>query len=127
MGTQTLQLAQIIIGSLISIGILIAGFGYFYAQFFKGKNSKSREEFDLFTSQLDALQKLCKEQAEQIKTLQEDSKKHTGEIGRLNGIVESKDKTIAELNAIIQNRDPNLMKSLERIGERLESIEKKLA
>lgn len=128
MDQQVLQTAEIVIGSVISLGILIAGFGYFYAQFFQGKNKKTKEEFELFTVQLEALRKLCEQQKDQIRSLEEDSKKHTSEIGRLTGIVESKDKTIAELNAVLQNRDPQLGEhikfSRESIAEFKESIKK---
>lgn len=102
------QLAQIVIGSIASIGVLIAGAGYGYGQFYKGKNAKTLDDFNLFNTQLDSLKKVCDEQAAQIKVLQEDIKGHTQEIGRLKGINEEKEKKIVELNAILQNRDPAL-------------------
>lgn len=114
-----LKLAEIIIGSIVSIGVLVAGAGYGYGQFYKGKNSKTLEDTTLFTEQLEALKKIIIEQKEasietskkrdtEMNLLREDIKKHTQEIGRLQGINEEKEKKIKELTDILANRDPAL-------------------
>jgi chromosome segregation ATPase len=66
------------------------------------------EETQLFTTRLDALKKICDDQADQIKTLQEDIRTHGQEIGRLKGINEEKERKIKELNDLLANRDPAL-------------------
>ncbi len=96
-----LQIAGIVIGSFISIGTLIAGAGYAYSQWFKGKNSKTIEDFQLFNSQIDALNKVCTEQSSQIRLLEERVKGNTQEIERLNTINK-------QLSDLLANRDPAL-------------------
>ncbi len=103
-----IQVAEIVIGSIVSLGVLFAGTGYLWAQIFVGRNKANKDDFDLFNSQIDGLTKIIGEQTTQIKTLQEDIKQHTSEIGRLNGIIEEKDKKITDLLSIVQNRDPSL-------------------
>lgn len=103
-----IQLAEVVIGSIISIGILIAGAGYGFGKYYEGKNKASKDTLDLFNAEFDSLRKLASEQAKQIEILQADIKKHTLEIGRLGGVIEEKNKTISDLTALIQNRDPSL-------------------
>lgn len=103
-----LQIAEIIIGSIISLGVLIAGAGYGFGKFFEGRNKQTLEETTLFKTRLDALKQICDDQANQINTLQEDIKSHTKEIGRLQGVNEEKEKKIKELTDILANRDPAL-------------------
>lgn len=123
-----LKLAEIIIGSIISIGVLVAGTGYGLGKFFEGKNKRTKDEIDLFTSQLDAMEKIVKKQdteiralqdkhSNEIKILQEDIKKHTQEIGRLQGVNEEKDKKIAELTGLLQNRDPQTQQFMHLLTE----------
>ena len=114
-----LQIAEIIIGSLISLGILIAGAGYGMGKFYEGKNKRKLDDTHLFNEQLEALKRIIEEQkaasAEMTKKrdiemqiLREDIKKHTEEIGRLKGINEEKERKIKELMDILANRDPAL-------------------
>lgn len=119
-----LQTAGIVIGSIVSLGVLIAGAGYGYGQFYKGKNSRSLDDTKLFNEQLEALKKIIDEQRlaaventkkrdAEMHTLREDIKKHTQEIGRLQGINEEKEKKIKELTDILANRDPALTNYIE--------------
>ncbi len=96
-----IQLVLSIVGSIVSVGILLAGTGYAYAQFTKGKNEKNNEDYKLLTTRVDALQRLCDAQQIDLNNLHQ-------ELGKLKGINEEKDKKITELNAILQNRDPAL-------------------
>ncbi len=125
---QTLQLAEIVIGSIISLGILIAGAGYGYGQYYQGKKKLAKDDVELFNEQLEAFKKIIESQKEdfiqyqkkrdsELQILREDIKKHTQEIGRLQGINEEKEKKIADLNAILQNRDPALSEYLKYARE----------
>ncbi len=130
-----LQLAGIIIGSILSLGGLIAGAGYGYGQFYKGKNSKILEDTTLFTEQLEALKKIIEEQKiaateatkkrdGELSVLREDIKKHTEEIGRLKGINEEKEKKIKELTDLLANRDPGLIEYMSFGKKSIEEFQK---
>lgn len=117
-----IQLLSVIIGSIVSLGALIAGAGYGYGQFYKGRNQKTLDDTTLFTARLDALKKICDDQARQIETLQNDIKYHTQEIGRLKGINEEKEKKINELNDLLSNRDPQLTEFIKSSSQELKDI-----
>lgn len=119
-----LEISGIIIGSIISLGALIAGAGYGFGKFYEGKNKRVLDETTLFNEQLEALKKIIEEQKESAKivtqkrdaemaVLREDIKKHTEEIGKLKGINEEKEKKIKELMDILANRDPALKEYME--------------
>ena len=137
-----MDVAQILytaIGSIVSLGILLAGAGYGYAQFKKGGKSLVQEDLDVYIKQLEAMRKITDDQAEQIKIVQADIKVHTGEIGRLNGIIEEKERKIKELTDMLANRDPALgdyitfsreaiagfQDSVKRVHDRLDAIDGK--
>jgi len=101
-----LQISGIVIGSLVSIGVLVAGAGYAYSQWFKGKNSKTLEDFQLFNSQIDALNKVCVEQSNQIKVLEIKVKENSIEIEHLRN-------TNKQLSDLLANRDPALAQYME--------------
>lgn len=103
-----LQLAQIVIGSIASLGVLIAGAGYGIGKFLEGKNKASQDTIKVFTDQISGLNAVCEQQAKQILTLQLHDKDHTQEIGRLGGVIEEKEKKIKEMSDILANRDPQL-------------------
>lgn len=116
---NTIQIIEIIIGSIIGIGVLIAGAGYGYAQFFQGKKKLAKDDVELFNEQLEAFKKIIDNQKGEFATyqikrdaemqvLRDDIKKHTQEIGRLQGINEEKEKKIKELTDLLSNRDPAL-------------------
>ena len=123
-----ITLASIVIGSFVSIGVLIAGAGYGYAQWKKGGKSLVQEDLKIYIDQVDGMAKIIAEQKEQIKDLQNDVKGHTSEIGRLNGIIEEKERKVKELTDLLANRDPALGEhikfSREAIGSFKESVER---
>ena len=120
---DTLQTAQIVIGSIIGLGALIAGTGYGYAQFFKGRSDKTKDDFERFNTQLDALRKICDDQANQITKLQDDLKTHTREIGILEGVNQEKEKKIKELTDLLANRDPALSEYIKFSREVLTAVQ----
>ena len=103
-----LQSAQIVIGSIISLGILLAGAGYAYGQFYRGRDEKTKEDFSLFNTRLDGLQKICNEQEKEIQQHKKDIFDLNKEIGRLQGENTEKEKKVKELTDILANRDPAL-------------------
>jgi chromosome segregation ATPase len=136
---DVIQIIYTIIGSIVSTGILLAGAGYGYAQFKKGSKSLVQEDLDVYIKQLEAMRKISDDQTDQIKVLQADIKVHTGEIGRLNGIIEEKERKIKELTEMLANRDPALgeyiqfsrnaiagfQDSIKRVHDRLDAIDGK--
>lgn len=106
----------------IAIGAIVFGMGYLFQQFKSGKTSKTIEDFNLFNSQLQALQGVCDEQEKKIGLLQNDNKTHTLEIGRLQGINEEKEKKIKELTDIIANRDPGFINFITNSSDKLDKI-----
>ncbi len=103
-----LQIAGIVIGSIAGLGALIAGAGYGIGKFIEGKNARSKDDYDLMITRLDSLQRLCEQQQNDINRNHDDLKKHTQEIGRLQGVNEEKEKKIRELMDLLANRDPAL-------------------
>ena len=103
-----LELAVTIIGAIISLGVLIAGLGYGYGQFFKGRDLKTKEDYDLLDTRITTLQKLCDTQQLELNGHQTEIRNLRQEIGRLQGVNEEKEKKIQELTALLQNRDPQL-------------------
>lgn len=114
-----IQTAEIIIASIISLGVLIAGFGYGYAQFKQGGKKLATDDIDLFNEQIKALKLIIDQQKEtaaenskkrddEIAALRGDVQRLTQEIGKLQGINQEKDKKIKELTDLLANRDPAL-------------------
>lgn len=114
-----LNTATVIIGSIISLGVLIAGAGFGIGKWYEGKNKRKFDDTSLFNEQLEALKKIIDEQKNaavettkkrdaELQILRDDIKKHTSEIGRLNGIIEEKEKKNQELTAMLNLRDPAL-------------------
>lgn len=138
--------------NVIAILIGVGGLSYAVGQFKLGRTKKNEEEqkkkseeitnqinvIKLLRDQIDALEKVVENTGRQCSEFKEDIKKLIQEVGRLQGVIESKDKQITELNNIIANRDPALtdyikfgretgLKAqalLEAIHTRLDVIEK---
>lgn len=120
----TIDIFEIIVGTILSLGALIAGAGYGYGQFSQGRKKLKKDDIELFNEQLEAFKKIIEAQkveADNVKKdhiaemsiLREDIKKHTQEIGRLQGINEEKEKKILELTNLLQNRDPALKEFID--------------
>lgn len=122
-----LQLAQIIIGSILSLGVLIAGAGYGMGKWYEGKNARTKSEYDLLITRLEALQKICEQQQIDINRNHEDLKKHTQEIGRLQGVNEEKDKKIKELLDLLANRDPSFNEYVQYSRNSIEELKQKIS
>jgi len=97
---------QMIIGGVVAFGILVAGLGYGYAQFSKGRRDNRKEavtdELDtlqLLSSKVEALEKLSNDQEKQIVSLNR-------KIDDLTLAVKERDKKIDEYILILQNRNP---------------------
>lgn len=103
-----IQLASIIIGSIVSLGVLIAGAGYGYGQFYRGKNARTSEDYTFLSNRIETLQGVCDKQQEEINGHQSEIKNLRQEVGRLQGVNEEKEKKIKELTDILANRDPQL-------------------
>lgn len=117
MNPQVLQVATIVIASIGSLGVLLAGAGFGYGKFYEGRNKQTLDETNLFSTRLDALKTICDDQANQILHLQNDIKGHTQEIGRLQGVNEEKEKKIKDLTDLLANRDPALAEYIKNQTE----------
>lgn len=105
---QILQVIASIIGIIISLGVLVAGAGYAYSQFFKGTAEKTNADYALLEKRITTLQKVCDDQQSELDGHQRDIRGLNQEIGRLKGINEEKDKKIKELENLLANRDPQM-------------------
>lgn len=97
-----------ILGVAGTIGAVAIAFGYLFAQFIKGKNSRTREDLDTenalttyLKNQIDGFQAIVKAQDEKIVELGK-------EVSALRAVVEEKDKTINKYLEILQNRNPEM-------------------
>lgn len=135
------------INSIIGIGVLVAGLGYAYGQFFSGRSKVGKENTEAgietlgyLRGQIEALQALVNSQkTESI----ERNNKHNSEIREMNGKIEhmtgqlvEKNKQVDEYKAIFQGRDPKMLEllgqlvandqknteTIEQIGKFMESI-----
>lgn len=119
-----LQIAQIVIGSIVGLGALIAGTGYAYSQFFQGKDKfiederkhnreqtqSNTETLALLQGQVTSLQTLAKEQREDILTQRD-------EITKLRTLLEDREKKIKELTDILQNRSPQIEQIAKQLSD----------
>lgn len=121
-------------------GLIILGFGYVYAQFFKGKNARAKEDLETENS----LTTYLKNQINGFKEIVEEQNKKIIELGKevasLRAVIEEKDNTIQKYLDILQNRNPELevfmqeskvfhqgqTQVLEKIGRFMETINKHL-
>jgi hypothetical protein len=98
---STLQVVEIIIGSVVSFGILIAGVGYAVGQFKKGESEGKMDDtsvkqgvFDLLQKEVTALEKMVADDEKEMAVLKTQ--------------VDEKDKKVKEFMEILQNRNPEL-------------------
>lgn len=105
----TLKTAQIILEVLAGLGILIAGFGFAYAQFKSGAN-KAKD--DLVNTLQDALKvekdknaELMASNTELVASHQTQLTDLTQQVGKLQGLYEQSEKQKNEYLLILQGRD----------------------
>ena len=109
--------------AVIAFGVIVAGAGYVFSQFKKGRNQQSQDDlvnqnqtFDLMRKQVDALQLLAEDNEKKIDDL-------SRQVGLLQIEIEKRDKIITDYLNILQNRNPELeefMKNMSRIGNEWE-------
>lgn len=132
-----IQTIGTIIAAIVSLGVLIAGSGYGYAMFTQGRKKLKKDDVELFNEQLEALRKIIESQKDEFKAyqskkedelnvLREDLKKHTQEIGKLQGINEEKEKKIKELTSLLQNRDPALQEYMTFAREAITNFQNQM-
>lgn len=121
MTSHYLHILEIIIGAIISLGVLILGTGYSTAQFSKGKRQEKNDELkgkttltEYLTKQVEAYDLAFKERDKVIAAL-------TTKVATFEAVMIEKDKTIARYLEILQNRNPDLEKTLSRIADFMES------
>jgi len=102
------QFVQTLFVSALSLGALLAGAGYGWGQFKKGRDDKSKTDYDLLDRRLETLQTLCENQQKELNGHQLEIRSLRQEIGRLQGINEEKEKKIKELTDMLAGRDPQL-------------------
>lgn len=106
-------------GIVVGAGVIIAGIGYAYSQFFKGKRTqeddvleKGSKTLKYVDEQLASLQSLVEIQKDRVNSLEsqirEMGEKHSKEVAELKILIQEKDKKIDEFIAIFQNRNPQL-------------------
>ena len=106
----------------ITVGVLVAGLGYAYGQFFSGNKKARSEDYNLLELRLDALQKVCDNQQTDISRQQEEIKKLNLDIAFERGVVSAKEIKIKELSDLLANRDPRLTATLELVATELKEI-----
>lgn len=117
-----------ILQAILAFGVLIAGLGYAWGQFFGGKRKQASEQTvantDLIKglqTQLDALDTLMKRQQaehkQEMEIMRTANTKLTGEVGELRGQLKEKDSKLAEYKEIFQGSNPQVEKSLGLIAE----------
>lgn len=122
---ETLRNIALILGS---VGIFATGAGYAWGQFFKGRNDRKLEEntitvqsFTLMQSQVASLQEMVerdrKRHTEERAIDRAEINRLTGEIGRLNGILQEKDGKLKEYKEIFQGRDPRMDKFMDAMEQ----------
>lgn len=103
---------------IVSLGVLIAGVGYAYGQFWGGRKKQASEQTIANTAlinglqtQLDGFEKLVAalkaEHKEEMEKLRSENIRLTKELGELTGQVREKESKLAEYKEIFQGRDPN--------------------
>lgn len=123
---QTAQLAEIVIGSIVSLGILAAGFGYAWGQVRSGDNKsadRDRQNLrDLLKSEQEKNAALLKEKTDLFNSLQAQITQNQTELAKLQGIVEAQTKMIEQYKDLIANRSPELEKILKEISAFLKNL-----
>ena len=126
MNPQLTQISTIIIGSIISLGILAAGFGYFFAQWKRGGNEYNTNLInnlkDLLKSEQEKNVELLKEKQELFITLQAQIAVLQKETAELRGTVLGQTKMIDQYKELLTNRNPELEKTLKEISVFLKGL-----
>lgn len=126
MNPQLTQISTIIIGSIISLGILAAGFGYFFAQWKRGGNEYNTNLInnlkDLLKSEQEKNAELLKEKQELFITLQAQIVVLQKETAELRGTVLGQTKMIDQYKELLTNRNPELEKTLKEISVFLKGL-----
>ena len=126
MNPQLTQISTIIIGSIISLGILAAGFGYFFAQWKRGGNEYNTNLInnlkDLLKSEQEKNAELLKEKQELFITLQAQIVVLQKETAELRGTVLGQNKMIDQYKELLTNRNPELEKTLKEISVFLKGL-----
>lgn len=102
-------------------GIILAASGIYV--FWKKGGNQASSDANVALLQLHQANKIQIEQAQKdILGLQDRERKHLGEIGRLNGVLEEKDKQIAVLQTVDITKNPMMLKFIENSAMREEKI-----
>ena len=120
MNTQVEQVATIVIGSLVSLGVLALGFGYLFGQWKRGGNEYNTSLVnnlkDLLKSEQEKNAILLKEKQELFVTLQAQITQNQQELAKLQGTVGAQTKMIEQYKELLTNRNPDLEKTLKEIS-----------
>jgi hypothetical protein len=105
---QPLQIAELIIGSIASLGIVFGGAGYLVSVFRKGTKQEksdiiqtSTQVTEFYKDQIQGFKDIVESQTEKIRQL-------TGEIGELRGQLTTEKSQNDRLEKIFQNRNPEM-------------------
>lgn len=98
-----------------TVGIIVLGAGYVYAQFFRGKNGRTKDEIDTenalvtyLKTQNEGFKAITKEQDDKINAMSK-------EIAVFKATIAEKDSTIEKYLALLENRDPQLKNFMENM------------
>ena len=86
------SIASSVVGVVVFVGLLVAGAGFLYQSFRKGKNQATFEEESRKERVDKTLKDLVDAQERRFQLLETDHKENLKQIGRLQGIIEEQSK-----------------------------------
>ena len=110
-----------VLETLLAIGALVGGVGYFIGQFKKGRSDGKKDDLGvsessikIFREQIEGLQKLV---ADQRAEHQKEMRELRDEVIRLQTLLGEKEKKLKEYGDIVKGRDPAVLNILNKLSD----------